>query len=117
MSEVFGTFILSKEQDRYNGEFFNNKMKAFSREEIRVIETSGQNDFIGNFDANWQEDSGSLSAVLQIDLESDEIYMLTWTDVRLNGELQNVTFTGRGVLRNGLLVAVYSMHHLQYSGN
>lgn len=115
MSEVFGTFILSKENGRYSGEFFNNKMRSFSNEEIRVIETSGKNDFIGSFDANWQETAGSLSAVLQIDMESDDIYMLTWTDVRLNGELQNVNFTGRGVLRNGLLAAVYSMNHLQYS--
>jgi hypothetical protein len=66
---------------------------------------------------NWQEAAGNVSAVLQIDLEQDDIYMLTWTDVRLNGELQNVNFTGRGVVRNGLLSAVYSLNHLQYSNN
>ena len=115
MSEVFGTFILSKNNGQYRGEFFNNKMKSFSGEEIRMIETSGKDEFVGSFDASWQEAAGSVSAVLQTDMESDDIYMLTWTDVRLNGELQNVNFTGRGVLRNGLLVAVYSMHQLQYS--
>ena len=117
MTEVFGTFILSKNDGRYRGEFFNNKMKKFSDEEIRPIESSGGNEFIGSFDADWQESGGNVSAVLQIDLEQDDIYMLTWTDVRVNGELQNVNFTGRGVMRNGLLVAVYSMNHLQYSNS
>ncbi len=115
MSDIFGTFILSKNNGQYLGEFFNNKMKAFSREEIKPLELSRENEFIGSFDAGWQEPAGAVSAVLQIDIESEDIYMLTWTDVRLNGELQNVNFTGRGVLRNDLLVAVYSMNHLQYS--
>ena len=92
-------------------------MKAFSKEEIKPIETSHENEFIGSFDAGWQEGSASVSAVLQTDLESHDIYMLTWTDVRINGELQNVNFTGRGILRNGMLVAVYSMNHLQYSNS
>ena len=117
MSEIFGTFILSKNDGRYNGEFFNNKMKAFSREEVNLIEKSGTDDFIGSFDVNWEETTGRVSAVLQTDKESEDIYMLTWTDVRLNGNLQNITFTGRGVVRNGLLVAVYSLNALQYSDN
>lgn len=112
MAEIFGTFILSKNNDQYQGEFFNNKMKAFSKEDIKSIEISSQNEFVGSFDANWTEDTGSVSSVLQIDLEGEDIYMLTWTDVRRNGELQNLNFTGRGVVRNGLLVAVYSMNML-----
>ncbi len=115
MSEVFGTFILSKNNGQYKGEFFNNKMTSFSGEDVKAIETSAHNEFIGSFDAAWQESAGSVTAVLQIDMESDDVYMLTWTDVRINGESQNVNFTGRGVLRNDLLVTVYSMHHLQYS--
>ena len=117
MTEVFGTFILSKDGSKYSGEFFNNKMKAFSKEEVQLIEKSGNDDFVGSFDAAWEETAGRVSAVLQIDKESDDIYMLTWTDVRINGELQNTTFTGRAVLRSGLLVAVYSMNTLQYSNN
>ena len=117
MTEVFGTFILSKNDGKYHGEFFNNKMKKFSGEEIRPIATGAGNEFVGSFDANWQETAGNVSAVLQIDLEQDDIYMLTWTDVRINGELQNVNFTGRGVIRNGLLSAVYSLNHLQYSNS
>lgn len=117
MTDLFGTFILSKTGDSYSGEFFNNKMKAFSKEEVKLIEKSGTDDFIGNFDVDWEETAGRVSAVLQTDKESDDIYILTWTDVRINGELQNVTFTGRGVVRAGLLVAVYSMNMLQYSNN
>ena len=117
MTEVFGTFLLSKNAGQYSGEFFNNKMKAFSKEEIKLIEKAGTDDFVGNFDANWEESAGRVNAVLQIDLESEDIYMLTWTDVRLNGELQNINFTGRGVVRNGLLVAVYSMNSLHFSNS
>ena len=117
MSEVFGTFILSKNNGQYSGEFFNNRMKAFSKEEVTPIETRPDYEFIGSFDVGWQEGGGSVSAVLQSDLESGEVYILTWTDVRINGELQNVNFTGRGVLRNGLLVAVYTMNRLHYSNN
>lgn len=112
MADIFGTFILSKNNGQYHGEFFNNKMKAFSKEEIKSIEVSAHNELVGNFDADWTEERGNFNSVLQIDLESDEIYILTWTDVRLNGELQNLNFTGRGVVRNGLLVAVYSMNML-----
>ena len=112
MTDVFGTFILSKSGREYHGEFFNNKMKAFSKEKISLIEGSSSDEFVGNFDADWEEDAGRVSAVLQTDLESDGIYILTWTDVRLNGELQNVNFTGRGIVRNDLLVAVYSMNSL-----
>ena len=112
MTDVFGTFILSESDGQYHGEFFNNKMKAFSKEKISLIEGSASDKYIGNFDADWEEDAGRVSAVLQTDLESEGIYMLTWTDVRLNGELQNLNFTGRGVVRNGILVAIYSMNSL-----
>ncbi len=110
MNIIYGTFILSKNNDQYNGEFFNNKMKAFSRTEIKVIETPDEDHFIGRFDAYWQEQNGSVSALLEIDKEGDEMYMLTWQDVRCNGESQTVNFTGRGVKRNDLLVCVYEMH-------
>jgi hypothetical protein len=110
MTDVFGTFILSKRNDQYQGEFFNNKMKSFSNEEIRRLETSNEDDFVGSFDANWQEQAGNVSAVLEIDKESDDIYILTWKDVRLNGELQNINFTGRGIKKNDLLVSIYSMN-------
>ncbi len=110
MNIVYGTFILSKNNDQYSGEFFNNKMKAFSREEINAIETPDEDLFVGRFDVYWQEQNGSVSALLEIDKEGDEMYMLTWQDVRLNGESQTVNFTGRGVKRNGLLVCVYEMH-------
>ena len=110
MAEVFGTFILSKSKDKYKGEFFNNHMKSFSNEEIRMLETNADNEFIGRFDANWQEPAGSVSALLEIDMENDDIYILSWTDVKLNGDAQNVNFTGRGVKRNDLLVCVYAMN-------
>lgn len=110
MADIFGTFILSKEGDTYSGEFFNNKMKAFSKEEIRVLQTESHDEFVGSFDASWVEGTGTVTAVLEIDKESDDIYVLAWKDVRMNGNLQNLNFTGRGVKRNGLLVTVYSMH-------
>ena len=109
MADVYGTFILSKNKDRFSGEFFNNRMKSFSSEEIRQLEP-GDAEFIGRYQANWEEGSGSVSAALDIDLESDDIYILSWEDVRLNGELQTVNFTGRGVVRNGILFCVYSMN-------
>ncbi len=112
MAEIFGTFILTEKDGRYEGEFFNNKMKAFSKEAVKKIEVRPHNAFVGNFDVTWQEDAGNCTAVLQIDLEDEDIYMLTWTDVRLNSELQNMNFTGRGVVRNGILVAVYAMNTL-----
>lgn len=111
MTEVFGTFILTKNNDRYTGEFFNNKMKSFSNEDVSVLEISSHNIFVGSFDAGWQEAAGNVSAVLEIDLESEEVYILTWKDVRLNGELQNINFTGRGIKRHDLLVCIYSMHN------
>ncbi len=95
MGDVFGTFILSKHNDKYTGEFFNNKMKAFSTEEVRLLEM-GDHDFVGRYQANWKEDSGSVSAALDIDMEQGNVYMLSWEDVRLNGELQTINFTGRG---------------------
>jgi len=110
MTDIFGTFILSKTNDNYKGEFFNNKMKSFSNEDVTVLETSATDHFIGSFDTSWQEDAGNVNAVLEIDKESDDVYMLTWKDVRLNGELQNINFTGRGIKRNELLVSVYSMN-------
>ena len=112
MAEIFGTFILTANDGKYEAEFFNNKMKAFCKEEVRKIEVSPTNEFVGNFDVTWNENSGSCGAVMQIDLESEHIYMLKWTDVELNGELQNMNFSGRGVVRNGILVAVYSMNAL-----
>ena len=114
MTEIFGTFILSKTADNYKGEFFNNKMKSFSNEDVMAMETSAEDYFVGSFDTSWQETSGSINAVLEIDKESDDIYMLTWKDVRLNGELQNINFTGRGVKRNELLVSVYSMNRQSF---
>jgi hypothetical protein len=113
MTGVFGTFILSKNNAQYKGEFFNNKMKAFSAEEIRQLEGESHNAFVGSYDAGWKEDAGSVTAVLEIDMERDDIYILTWKEVRLNGELQNVNFTGRGVMRNDLLVCVYSMNFIK----
>ena len=110
MTEIFGTFILSKTNDNYTGEFFNNKMKSFSNEEVIVLETGGNDHFVGSFDTSWQEPAGNVNAVLEIDKESDDIYILIWKDVRLNGELQNINFTGRGVKRNELLVSVYLMN-------
>lgn len=109
MANVYGTFILSMDKNKFSGEFFNNKMKSFSHEQVRLLER-GDADFVGRYEANWQEDSGSVSAALEIDLESDDIYILCWEDVRLNGELQTVNFTGRGVVRNGTLFCVYEMH-------
>jgi hypothetical protein len=110
MAEVFGTFILSKNDQQYKGEFFNNKMKSFSAEDVRPLEMSQHNDFIGSLDANWTEAAGTVSAVLEIDMESEDVYILSWNEVKLNGEFQNVNFSGRGVKRNGLLVCVYSMN-------
>lgn len=112
MTEVFGTFILSHNDGKYNGEFFNNKMKAFTKEEVKGISLRADDPFVGSFDTAWEEDNGRVTAVLQCDLESEHIYMLTWTDVKLNGDLQNINFTGRGVIRNSELTAVYSMHSL-----
>lgn len=110
MTEIFGTFILSKSQDNYRGEFFNNRMKSFSNEDVTVLEASTNDHFVGSFDTNWQEDAGNINAVLEIDKEGNDIYMLTWKDVKLNGELQNINFTGRGIKRNELLVSVYTMN-------
>jgi hypothetical protein len=110
MNQIFGTFILAKENGQYKGEYFNNKMQRFSNEDIQAMEVSGHNEFIGSFNASWQESSGVVTAVLEIDMEQDDIYILTWKDVSVNGDLQNVNFTGRGVMRNGLLVCIYSMH-------
>lgn len=110
MTDIFGTFILSKQNDTYKGEFFNNKMKSFSNEDVVPLDTNATDYFVGSFDASWQETTGNINAVLEIDKASEEVYILTWKDVRLNGELQNKNFTGRGVKRNDLLVSVYSMH-------
>lgn len=110
MAEVFGTFILSKSDQQYKGEFFNNKMNSFSAEDVRPLELSQHNEFIGTFDANWTEAAGTVSAVLEIDMESEDVYILSWNEVKLNGEFQSVSFTGRGVRRSGLLVCVYSMN-------
>ena len=114
MTEIFGTFILSKTDDAYKGEFFNNRMKSFSNEDVMAMETSAEDHFVGSFDTSWQETSGSRNAVLEIDKETDDIYILAWKDVRLNGELQNINFTGRGVKRNDLLVSVYSMNRQSF---
>ncbi len=110
MTDIFGTFILSKNNDSYRGEFFNNKMKSFSNEDVIALETNSTDHFVGIFDASWQETTGNINAVLEIDKASEEVYILTWKDVRLNGELQNKNFTGRGIKRNDLLVSVYSMN-------
>ena len=110
MTEIFGTFILSKTNETYRGEFFNNRMKSFSNEDVSILETSATDHFVGSFDAGWQESAGRTTAVLEIDKESDDVYILTWKDVRLNGELQNKNFTGRGIKRNDLLVSVYTMN-------
>ena len=110
MTDIFGTFILSKNNDTYKGEFFNNKMKSFANEEVTLLEASANDHFIGSFDTTWQEATGNINAVLEIDKVSEEVYILTWKDVRLNGELQNKNFTGRGIKRNEMLVSVYSMH-------
>ena len=110
MTEIFGTFILSNINGNYRGEFFNNKMKSFSNEDVNALDVGANDHFVGSFDTSWQEAAGNVNAVLEIDKESDDIYMLTWKDVKLNGELQNINFTGRGVKRNDLLVSVYSMN-------
>lgn len=109
MADVYGTFILSKNNGKFVGEFFNNKMKSFSSEEVRLLER-GDDGFVGRYQANWEEDSGSVSAALDIDLEQGDIYILSWEDVRLNGELQAINFTGRGVVRNETLFCVYGMN-------
>ena len=109
MTDIFGTFILSKNDDTYKGEFFNNKMKSFSNEDIIALETDATDYFVGSFDTSWQETTGNINAVLEIDKVSEEIYMLIWKDVRLNGELQNKNFTGRGVKRNDQLHPHFSL--------
>lgn len=110
MTDVFGTFLLKKKNGRYAGEFFNNHMKQFASEEVNPLTVSDHDPFIGTFDTGWQEDSGAVSAVLEIDKEEDDIYMLSWKEVRLNGELRTVNFTGRGVIRNEMLICVYHMN-------
>ena len=112
MTDVFGTFILSESGGQYHGEFFNNKMKAFSKEEVSVLSVRANDPFVGSFETVWEEHVGPVTAILQCDLESENIYMLTWTEVKIDGELQNINFTGRGTIRNGELTAVYSMHSL-----
>ena len=110
MTEVFGTFLLKASNGKYKGEFFNNHMKRFASEEVNPITISDDDLFVGSFDTNWEESSGSVNAVLEIDKEDEEIYMLAWKDVRLNGELRTVNFTGRGVLRDDMLICVYHMN-------
>ncbi len=110
MAEVFGTFLLQGSNGKYRGEFFNNHMKQFASEEVQPITISDDDPFIGSFDTNWQEHSGSVNAVLEIDKEEDGIYILAWKDVRLNGELRTVNFTGRGVRKKDMLICVYNMN-------
>ncbi|MFN0082758.1 MAG: hypothetical protein ACKVOM_09600 [Ferruginibacter sp.] len=85
-------------------------MKSFSSEEFERLRNKQPNIFDGSFDASWQEAAGNVSSVLEIDLESDDIYILTWQDVRLNGDLQNINFTSSGIKRNDLLVCIYSIN-------
>ncbi len=109
MGQIFGTFILSTSDEQYKGEFFNNKMKSFSNADVAIIETSAHDGFVGSFDITWEESTGPVTAVLEIDMENNDVYILNWKDVKQNGDLQNTTFTGRAVKRNGILVSIYSM--------
>lgn len=115
MTEIFGTFIISEKDGQYSGEYFNNKMDHPSNEEIKLIEKSGTDIFVGKFDAYWQESKGNVSAVLEIDKTTDIFYTLSWSDVRISGEDQAVSFQGVGFIRNGELVAAYTMNQLPKS--
>lgn len=107
MNEVFGIFILSEDNGNYKGEFFNNHLDRFLPENIR-IDNSPQR-FQGTFETEWEENGQQYFADLQISLTGN-LYDLRWTNVRKETTIQNVTFTGTGVMKEERLLCAYRMN-------
>jgi hemin uptake protein HemP len=106
MKPVYGTFLLSEKNNEYRGEYFNNHSTEFIDENIRIV--NSQNLFQGTFETEWIEKGQKYLADLTITLNAS-IYSLNWTRVRKGTVEQNVSFIGRGVIKEGKLVAVYQM--------
>ncbi|HEY5464030.1 MAG TPA: hypothetical protein VIJ95_12290 [Hanamia sp.] len=106
MEQVFGTFILSKKNNEYQGEYFNNHSTQFNDESIKIVDSP--NLFQGTFETGWEEKGQQFISDLTITL-TDSVFHLNWTRVRKGTIEQNVLFTGRGIIKEGKLVAVYQM--------
>ena len=107
MNEVFGVFYLYLAEGNYSGEFFNNHLNSFRDENI--VPNPGTQGYIGTFQTNWMESGKMHTADLKITFENN-IYSLLWSNVQIEGEIQQVTFSGRGILENDRLVCVYKMN-------
>src|SRR5690348_7719819 len=106
MKQVFGTFILSENDNEYRGEYFNNHSTQFFDEKVQVV--NSRNSFVGTFQTEWKESGQKYAADLSI-TQRDNVYYLNWTKVRKGDEVQSVIFAGRGVIKEGKLITVYEM--------
>lgn len=105
MNEVFGTFIITLENQNFTAEFFNNHLDHFIPETIIPSAINGS--FAGTYSTEWYEDDKRCEANLAINEIATNLFNLRWTNVKVDDENANVTFEGRGVLRNNILTSVY----------
>ncbi len=106
MPELFGTFILTRENENYTAEFFNNRLDGFIQEVINIVQLNRP--FVGTFNTDWQEGTTRFTSNLTIIQNANNVFNLLWTNVMEGTAPANVIFVGRGVLRDNMLTCVYT---------
>ncbi len=109
---LIGSFFFKKTQNgNLIGEFSNNQSDIISTESADRTDPSDFSDFVGVYNATWQQNGETFFRTLSISLKQNNlhrIYELRWVDSN-----RHPTFYGEGFLVENILIGHYRINNTQ----